>query len=49
MYILVMAVYCKYIHTGRMDNDFWGEIMKMEMIIYSEVRLVGVWKMIMLL
>lgn len=46
MYILVMAVYCKYIHTGRMDNDF---LEKMEMIIYSEVTLFGVWKRILLL
>lgn len=49
MYILVMTVYCLfYIYTGWMENDYL-EIMKMEVIIYSEVRVVGVWKMIVLL
>ena len=38
------------IYTGSMENDYL-EMMKMEMIIYSEVRVVGVgvWTMIVLL
>lgn len=39
--ILVMAAYCLYIYTGRMEKD---SLEIREMIIYGELRGVGGWK-----